>query len=122
MDGYYQSQSTMPYYHGAARQRGRGLGSLAIAVGRTAIPLFKKFVLPAAKRLGKTAIEVGAPELLEIVAGNTKPREAIKRVAKQTVRKQLGGGKRVKKRIIKKRKVTRVSRKKRQVDLFKNLQ
>ena len=80
MDGYYQAQVSMPYFKGAARQRGRGLGTLALAVGRTAYPIFKKFVLPTAKRLGKAALESAAPELLELASGRSKPKASLKRI------------------------------------------
>ena len=120
MDGYYQAQIQMPYFQGAARQRGRGLGSLALRLGRTALPIFKKFILPTAKRLGKTALEFAAPELLDIVAGRTKPKQALKRVAKKTVKAQLGGGGGVKK----KRKPPirrRAPKKSSRVDILQNL-
>ena len=104
MDGYYSAQVSMPYFQGSARQRGRGLGTLALAVGRTAIPIFKKFILPAAKRMGKIALETAAPELLDIASGYTTPKAAFKRVAKTTVKRQLGNGpKKQKKKIIRKK-------------------
>jgi hypothetical protein len=46
--------------------------------------------MPAAKRIGRSAIENAAPELLDIVAGRTKPKQALKRVAQKTARAQLG--------------------------------
>lgn len=92
MDAYYANQVNAPYFRGSARQRGRGFGSVALTVGRAAIPLIRKFVLPAAKRMGKTALELAVPELMEIATGKTKPKAAAKRIAKATLKKQLGGG------------------------------
>ena len=71
----------MPYYKGAVRQRGRGLGVAAYAVGRTAIPIIKKYILPTAKRLGKIALTHAAPELIEVATGRSKTKDALKRVA-----------------------------------------
>ena len=112
MDGYYQSQVDMPYFQGTARQRGRGLGAVALRMGRTAIPLLKKYVLPAAKRIGREAIELAVPELMEVVAGRANPKAALKRVAAKTAKSQLGLGKRKKKtkRVIRKRKPVKRSR------------
>ena len=45
MDGY-----NLPYFKGVPRQRGRGFGALARTVARTTLPIFKKYVLHAAKK------------------------------------------------------------------------
>jgi hypothetical protein len=120
MDGHYQAHVQMPYFQGASRQRGKGLGSMAFAVARTALPIFKKFILPAAKRIGKTALEFAAPELLEVIAGRTKPKQALKRVAKKTAKAQLGGG--VKKKTMKKAPIRkRAPAKSSRVDILQNL-
>ena len=103
MDGYYQAQVSMPYYKGVARQRGRGLGAIASTVGRTAFPIFKKFILPAIKSLAPIAAAAAAPELLEVARGRTKPKAAFKRVATKTIKSQLGMGKK-KKKVTRKRK------------------
>lgn len=124
MDGYYQAQIDMPYYQGSARQRGHGLGALALAGIRTALPIFRKFIFPTVKRVGKDFLKSAMPEVLDVVSGKKKPRQALKRAASNTVKKQLGGGavkkRRRSKRISKKKpasgpKRSRVSRKKRSV-------
>ena len=46
------SRVELPYYKGVGRQRGRGVGALAQVIGRTAIPFLKKYVVPAARRIG----------------------------------------------------------------------
>ncbi len=118
MEGYYQAQASMPYFSGAARQRGRGLGSLALSIGRTALPIFKKFIVPAAKRIGRNVMQDALPEVMDVVSGRAKPRQALKRTMQKTVKRQIGGsqpkrcpGKRkAKKRVTKKKSRTKRSR------------
>ena len=40
----------LPHFSGVPRQRGRGLGALAGTIARTAFPILKRFVVPAAKK------------------------------------------------------------------------
>ena len=47
----------LSYYKGNGRQRGRGFGALAQVIGRTAIPFLKKYIVPAAKRVGADLLE-----------------------------------------------------------------
>ena len=50
MDSYYTNQaSALPYFSGHYRQRGSGFGALAGGIGRIALPIARKFFLPAAK-------------------------------------------------------------------------
>ena len=53
MEAYYAQQSVSPYFSGHYRQRGSGFGALAAAIGRAALPIARKFVLPAVKPIGK---------------------------------------------------------------------
>ena len=50
-------QVDIPFYRGIGRQRGRGFGALAQAIGRTRIPFLRKYIVPAAKRLGADLLE-----------------------------------------------------------------
>ena len=86
MAGY----TNLEYLKGTPRQRGRGLGALSGKIAGTASP-FRKYVLPIAMKLGKDAIEAALPELGEVIAGRSSIEKATKRIAKKTVRKQLGG-------------------------------
>ena len=43
-------QVEIPYYRGVGRQRAGGFGALAQVIGRTAIPIWRKYIVPAAKR------------------------------------------------------------------------
>ena len=60
----------MPYFKGIPRQRGRGLGALALSVARTAIPIFRNFIVPAAKKVGRDFIKSAVPEIDEALSGN----------------------------------------------------
>ena len=83
----------LPYYKGIGRQRERGFGALAQVIGRTAIPFLKKYFVPAAKRVGADWLEFAVPEVADVVSGKKNFKTAAKSVGKQTLRKQLGGGK-----------------------------
>ena len=115
------ADSDLPYFRGYSRQRGRGFGSLAQTIGRTAIPFLRRYVVPAAKRVGADLIELAAPEIGNVLAGRKKFKSAATDVGKNTLRKQLGGGKPRKRRIIRKRspKVSRRRRTRR--DIFTKL-
>ena len=89
-------------FGGPLRQRGAGFGALALGVGRVALPLIKRYGIPLAKDLLRAA----APELLSVVEGKTKRKQAIKNVLRTTIKKQLGGAR-------KKRRVTSTQTRKR---------
>ena len=85
-------QVEIPYYRAVGRQRGRGFGALAQVIGRTAIPFLRKYIVPAAKRVGADLLEFAAPEIGEVISGRKSFKSAAKSVGKQTLRKQLGEG------------------------------
>ena len=80
MDQYYQSQIQMPYFKGAARQRGSGLAA-PLVLGRMALPLLQKYGLPIAKQLGQTILTSALPELIDVVTRRKKPKAAAKSLA-----------------------------------------
>ena len=82
----------IPYYRAVGRQRGRGFGALAQVIGRTAIPFLRKYVVPAAKRIGADMLEFAVPEIGEVVSGRKNFKTAAKSVGKKTLKKQLGEG------------------------------
>ena len=84
----------IPVYRGVGRQRGRGFGALAQVIGRTAIPFLRKYIVPAAKRVGADLLEFAVPEIAEVVSGRKNFKTAAKSVGRQTLRKQLGSGSR----------------------------
>ena len=80
----------IPYYRGVGRQRGRGFGALAQVIGRTAIPILRKYIVPAAKRVGADLLDFAVPEIAEVVSGRKNIKTCAKGVGRQTLRKQLG--------------------------------
>ena len=85
-------QVEIPYYRAVGRQRGRGFGALAQVIGRHAIPFLRKYVVPAAKRIGADMLEFAVPEIAEVVSGRKNFKTAAKSVGKKTLKKQLGEG------------------------------
>ena len=88
MDAYYASQRT---FHGPARQfdSGAGLGAFAVRVGRTAMPLLKKYVASIVKQVGQNVLEAALPEVASLVSGKKKTKRAIKDVAKRVIAKTI---------------------------------
>ena len=62
-------QLELPHYRGVTRQRGRGFGALSQVIGRTAVPFVKKFIDPAARRVGADLLEYAVPEMAEVISG-----------------------------------------------------
>ena len=89
MEAYYQQKSISPYFSGHYRQRGSGFGALAAGFGRAALPIARKVLWPAAKRIGRELIAQAAPEIVEIVSKKKTPKEAIKSTLKTTVKNKL---------------------------------
>ena len=113
-------QVEIPYYRAVGRQRGRGFGALAQVIGRTAIPFLRNYVVPAAKRVGADLLEFAAPEIGEVISGRKTFKSAAKSVGKQTLRKQLGEGRRNEQRkIISTKSTKQFSRSRR--DIFANI-
>ena len=92
MDSYYTNQaSALPYFSGHYRQRGSGFGALASGIGRIALSIARKFILPAAKRVGKELLLQSVPELMDVVCKKKSPKQALKNTISNTVKKQTGG-------------------------------
>ena len=83
-------QVEIPFYRAVGRERGRGFGALAQVIGRAAIPFLRKYIVPAAKRIGADILEFAAPEIGVVNSGTKSFKTAAKSVGKQTVKKQLG--------------------------------
>ena len=88
------------YFRGYSKQRGRGFGALAQTIGRTAIPFLRSYVVPAAKRFGADLLGIAAPKTGNVLTEKKKIKSVTADVEKKTLRKQLGGGKIKKSRII----------------------
>ena len=83
----------LPYDKGIGRQRGRGLGAPAQVFGRTTISFMRKYIVTAAKLVDADLLEFAVPEVADVVSGKKNFKSAAKSVGRQTLRKQLGGGK-----------------------------
>ena len=92
MEAYYHNQATMPHFSGHYRQRGSGFGALAMGIGQVALPLNRKFIVPAAKHIGRELLVQAAPELLDIATRKKTPKQALKNTVKNTIKKQVGAG------------------------------
>ena len=102
MDAHYDSQikaNTHSTFSGPARQMGSGggIGVFAVRMGRVAIALVRKYILPVAKQVGKNLIESAVPEIGQILTGRKKPSrklltDVVKRTALETVKTNLPSG------------------------------
>jgi len=92
MDAYYSNQIQLPYYSGAARQRGSGLGALAATVGRFALPVFRNVLFPAAKKFTQNLVAEAAPEMINLIDGKTNFKKATKRTLSKATKKSLQRG------------------------------
>ena len=63
----------------------------AFSIGRVALPLARRFILPTAKRIGKELLKQSVPELLDVVSSKKSPKQALKNTITNTVKKQTGG-------------------------------
>ena len=79
-----------PYNRVVGKQRGWRFGALAQVISGSVIPFLRKYVVPAAKRVGAELLEFGVPEIAEVVSGRKNFKTAAKKVRRQTLRKQLG--------------------------------
>ena len=80
-------QVEIQFYRGVGQQRGRGFGALAQDIGRTAIPFLRKYIVPAAKRVGADLLEFAVPEIAEVVSGRKNFKTVEKNVGRQNLRK-----------------------------------
>ena len=72
---------------GPARQMGAGavgLGAFAMRMGRVAIPVARKYILPVAKHIGKYLLEAGIPEIGQVLAGKKRPNSKMLKHAAET--------------------------------------
>ena len=93
MEAYYSNQASqsMPHFSGHYRQRGSGFGALAAGIGRVALPLARKFLWPAAKKIGRDLLVQGAPESVEVATKRKSAKQALKSTVAKTARKEIGG-------------------------------
>ena len=68
-------QVDIRFYRRIGQQHGTGFGALAEVIGTTAIPHLRKYIVPAAKRVGADLLEFAVPEISEVVSGRKKSRQ-----------------------------------------------
>ena len=91
MEAYYSNQASQSHFSGHYHQRGSGFGALAAAIGRVALPLARRIIWPAAKRIGRELLVQSAPELVEVATKRKSAKQALKSTVAKTARKQFGG-------------------------------
>ena len=102
MDAYYDSQiktnnrgktQQNEAFCGPARQMGAGaggLGAFAMRMGRVAIPIVRKYILPVAKQFGKNSLEAAIPKVGQVLGGRKRPSgRMLKHVAEIAAEKSL---------------------------------
>ena len=85
-------QKEIPFYGVVGRQSGRGFGALAQVIARTALPFSRKFIVPAAKRVGALLLQFAVPKIADFVSCRRTFKTAAKSEGIQTLRKELGNG------------------------------
>ena len=89
-DFQIRQQHQQSTFHGPARQFGSGgIGAFAMRMGRVAMPLMKKYVLPVAKEFGKNLVSSFVPEFAKIISGKKRPRKAVRDVLKHSANKTI---------------------------------
>ena len=93
MEAYYSNQASnsMPHFSGNYRQRGSEFGALAAGIGRVALPLARRVIFPAAKKIGRELLVQGAPELLEFATKKKSAKQALKSTVNTTAKNKLEG-------------------------------
>ena len=114
-------QVEIPFYRGFGRQRGLGFNALAQVIGKTGIQHLRKYIVPAAKRVGADLLEIAVSEIAEVVSGRKNFKTAAKSAGKQILRKQLGSGsrKRTASKVIPTKSAEQISRLRQ--DIFTNI-
>ena len=93
MEAYYSNQASqsMPHFSGHFRQIASGFGAPAAGIGRVALPLERKIIWTAAKRIGRGLLVQGAPEMVEVATKRKSAKQALKNTVAKTARKQIDG-------------------------------
>ena len=83
MEAYYHNQGTMPHFLGHYRQRVSDFGGLSMGGGRIALPLARKIIVAAVKRIGKELLVQAAPLLMDKAIRKKTPKQALKNTVKK---------------------------------------
>ena len=57
-----------------------------MGIGRVGLPLARKLIIAAAKRIGKELLVQAAPELIKIATKKKTPKQALKSAVKNTIK------------------------------------
>ena len=68
-------QVEIPFNKSVDRQRGRGFGTLAKVIGRTANPFLRKYIVPAAQRVGAVLLDFLRQKLQRLLVVETTSRQ-----------------------------------------------
>ena len=60
-----------------------------MGIGRVALPLVRKCIVPAAKPIGKELFVQAAPEIIDIATRKKTPKQASKNLLKNTIENKL---------------------------------
>ena len=82
-------QVEIPFHRSVCRKRGRGFGTLAQIIGRTAMPFLRKCIVPAAKCVSADLLEIAA-EIADVEKFPRIFQTAAKSVWRQILRVRLG--------------------------------
>ena len=85
-----QNSADFPFSRGHAAEHGRTFGALVQTLGRTAIFFIKKYLVPAAKKIGADLFQIAAPEIGEIVCGRKNTQNNCKTCRQKNSSKTIG--------------------------------
>ena len=95
MEAFYSNQASqsMTHFSGHYKQRGSVVRALAAGFGRVALLLARKFIWPAAKKIGRNLMLQEAAELVEVATTTTgkSAKQALISTVAKTACKQIGG-------------------------------
>lgn len=80
-----QYGGNLPYFQGAAFQRGHGIGGIFKSLARTFAPVIKKGLI----RVGKKALETGGKVIGDVASGKNF-KEAVKHRSKESGKQLIG--------------------------------
>ena len=77
------ADSDLPFFRGYSRQRGRGFGALAQTIWRTANPFLRRYVVPAAERVGADLLDIAAREIGNVLTGKKNSNLSLQMLEKK---------------------------------------
>ena len=84
-----QQQQQSTFYRPARRFGSGGMGAFAMRMGRVAMPLVNKYVLPVAIEFGKNLVSSFVLEFSNFISGKKRPRKVVGDVLKYLANKTI---------------------------------